>query len=279
MIEFCVCMEYTDEIKDELLLTAKEKQGMKLDFDYHNHTHLSRCSRKDYTVEEMLQMMREKGLRHVGFSDHFYADETVPAENVALVRAAAANFPEMDVYAGVEADMLWPGHLTATAETLSPYDYVSVACPHWHSNEVARPLCLTPDSLAQAQYDMLLSLAEIAYVDVIVHPFTFGQAQGYMEVDQEALMQRYTLGDYDRLIDGLLKNQIAVELHANLKKPHYARSLLPFLTRCVSRGVHFSMGSDAHELKWVGSILGAREYIDGLQILDELAFRPKKKSE
>ena len=251
---------------------------MKLDFDYHNHTPLSRCSRKDYTTEDMLRRMQEIGLRHVGLSDHYYADETVAEKNVALVRAAAAQFPELDVYAGVEADMLWPGHLSATAEDLAPYDYVSVACPHWHSKEVARPICCTPDSLAQAQYDMLLSLAEMPYVDVIVHPFTFGSAEGYMEVDQEALMQRYTLADYDRLIDGLIKNQIAVELHANLKKPHYARSLTPFLQRCVSRGVHFSMGSDAHEIKWVGSILGAREYIDALQIPDELAFRPTRKA-
>ena len=37
------------------------------------------------------------------------------------------------------------------------------------------------------------------------------------------------------------------------------------------------MGSDAHWLGVVGSILGAREYIDALQIPDELALRPKRK--
>ncbi len=250
---------------------------MKLDFDYHNHTMLSRCSRKDYTAAEMLQRMQEKGLKHVGFSDHYYADETNPLNQVRLVRQAAAQLPEMDVYAGVEVDMLWPGHLDASEEALSVFDYVSVACPHWHNPAIVRPLFYTADCLAQTQYDMLLSLAEIPYVDVVVHPFTFYPAAAYMEVDQEAVMNRYTSGDYDRLIDGLLKNQIAVELHANLKKPDYARALLPFLKRCVSRGVHFSMGSDAHWRGVVGSILGAKEYIDALQIPDELAFRPKRK--
>ena len=82
---------------------------MKLDFDYHNHMMLSRCSRKDYMAAEMLQRRQEKGLKHVGFSDHDYADETNSLNQVRLVRQAAAQLPEMDVYAGVGVDMLWPG--------------------------------------------------------------------------------------------------------------------------------------------------------------------------
>ena len=194
-----------------------------------------------------------------------------------MVREAAAQLPDMDVYAGVEVDMLWPGRLDASRETLSAFDYVSVACPHWHNPRIARPLCCSKDALAQEQYDMLLSLAELPYVDVIVHPFTFYPTQGYLPVEQEEMMARYTQADFDRLIDGLIKNDIAVELHANLKKPDYARSLTPFLRRCVSRGVKFSLGSDAHWLDVVGSILGAKEFIDSLNIPDELAFRPRRK--
>lgn len=250
---------------------------MKLNFDFHNHTPLSRCSKKDYTVADMLARMREVDYERVGFSDHYYFDETVPARDAEATRAAIRGLPGPESYVGVEVDMLSAGRLEADEETLSPYDYVSVACPHWHNPRVARPVCLTADALAQEQYDLLLSLAEMPFVDVVVHPFTFSSAQGYLPVDQEALMARYTPGDLDRLIDGLLKNEIAVELHANLKKPDYARSLLPFLSRCVSRGVHFSLGSDAHELRWVGSILGAQAVIDSLKIPDELAFCPKRR--
>ena len=251
---------------------------MKLNFDYHNHTALSRCSRKDYTATDMLRQMKAKGYEHVGFSDHYYFDETVPAENVRLVRQAAKEVPDIDVYAGVEVDMLWPGHLDASEETLSVFDYVSVACPHWHNPRIARPVVNTKDALAQAQYDMLLSLAEMPYVDVIVHPFTFYPTEGYLPVGQEEMMQCYTTADFDRLIDGLLKNDIAVELHANLKKPDYARALTPFLRRCVSRGVKFSAGSDAHWLGVVGSILDAKEFIDSLHIPDDQAFRPRRKN-
>ncbi len=247
---------------------------MKLAFDYHNHTPLSRCSKKDYTTEEMLRRMQSVGYTSVGFTDHYYADETDPAAVVRSIRAAAAAVPGLEVFAGVEVDMLWPGHLDADAQTLSAYDYVAVACPHWHNPRAARPVRCTPDALAQAQYDYLLSLAEITYVDVVVHPFTFDSAAGYIAVDQQALMACYTLTDYDRLIDGLLKNNIAIELHANLKKPDYALSLTPFIRRCAVRGVHFSLGSDAHELRWVGSILAAIDVIDDYNIPDELAFRP-----
>ena len=179
---------------------------MKLNFDYHNHTALSRCSRKDYTATDMLWQMKAKGYEHAGLSDHYYFDETVPAGNVRTVRQAAAEVPGLDVYAGVEVDMLWPGHLDASGETLSVFDYVSVACPHWHNPRIARPVILSADALAQEQYDMLLSLAEMPCVDVVVHPFTFYPTEGYLPVSQEEMMERDTTADIDRLIDGFLKN-------------------------------------------------------------------------
>ncbi|MEG0767696.1 MAG: PHP domain-containing protein, partial [Clostridia bacterium] len=97
---------------------------MELDFDYHNHTALSRCSRKDYTVAEMLARMQDIGLKHVGFCDHYYHDETVVARNIQCVREGAAGFPGLEVYAGVEVDMLWAGHLDASYQTLAPFDYI-----------------------------------------------------------------------------------------------------------------------------------------------------------
>ena len=181
------------------------------------------------------------------------------------------------MFVGVEADMLAPGVLSASEETLSAYDYVSVACPHWQSDIIARPVVNTRDALVQAQYDYMLTLSQIPYVDVVVHPFTFGSASTYIDVDQKAMMACYTIADYDRIIDGFLKNDIACELHANLKKSDYAQSLEPFIRRCCSRGVKFSLGSDAHEIRWVGSILGASELIASFNIPDELAFVPTRR--
>lgn len=250
---------------------------MKLDFDYHNHTPLSRCSKKDYTVHDMILKMRDNGLTRCGFSDHFYRDETDPAFNVSYVREQAEGIEGIEVFVGTEVDMTAPGVLDADEETLAPFDYVSVACPHWQSEHVKRPLKLTDECLAQEQYDMVLSLAQMPFADVLVHPFTFLSASSFMEIDQRRLMSYYTTADHDAIIDGFLKNDIAFELHANLKKSDYYESMLPLIRRCVSRGVRFSLGSDAHEMRWVGSILGARELIDRLAIPDELAFVPGRK--
>lgn len=250
---------------------------MKLDFDYHNHTPLSRCSKKDYTVRDMVLKMRNNGLTRCGFSDHFYTGETDPAYSIRYVREQLDGIEDIKVFVGTEVDMTAPGVLDADEETLAPYDYVSVACPHWQSEHVKRPIRYTDECLAQEQYDMVLSLVQLPFVDVLVHPFTFLSASGFMEIDQRRLMSFYTMADYDAIIDGLLRNGIAFELHANLKKPDYFESMCPLIKRCVSRGVKFSLGSDAHEMRWVGSILGAGELIESLGIPDELAFVPGRK--
>ncbi len=250
---------------------------MQLTFDFHNHSPLSRCSKKNYTVTEMLETMKSKGYTRVGISDHYYFDETIPAEAVKYAKDQAKNVPGIEFFSGVEVDMLAPGILDADYATLSPYDYIQVAAPHWHNPRIARPIVFSNEALAQEQYDMMVSFSAFPFVDAIVHPFTFYPADAFgMTVDQVKLMSFYTKGDYDRIIDVLLNNDIAVELHRNLAKPDYTEGILPFLRQCVSRGVHFSLGSDAHELSVVGSILGVKELIDSLHIPDELAFVPHK---
>lgn len=250
---------------------------MKLNFDYHNHTALSYCSKKNYTAREMVLRMKEVGLVRAGFSDHYYPNETVPANSVRIVREEIGEVSDIDIAIGTEVDMVAPGVLEAGAEELAPFDFVSVACPHWHNDRIKRPIRYTNDCLAQEQYDMVLSLSRMPYVDILVHPFTFSSAEKFMPIDQRALMGYYTEADLDRIIDGFLKSDIALELHANLLKEDYAESLKPLIRRCVSRGVKFSLGSDAHEIARVGCIRNAAELIDSFGIPDELAYVPKKK--
>lgn len=247
---------------------------MILDFDLHNHTPHSRCSQKNYTTAQMLEVMKERGIHHAGFSDHYYAGETNVDAWLAEMRAVFRQADGICAYAGVEVDLLAPGVLDAPVEELAKYDYVSIAAPHWHNPRIRRPLRYTREGLAQAAYDMMVSAAALPIADILVHPFTFASASGYIDIDQEAIMQEITDADLQFLAEVMQKNSVAIELHANLLKPDYARSMERFMRICRDAGVRFSMGSDAHALATVGAVQGAREWIEALRIPDEQRFLP-----
>jgi len=251
---------------------------MILDFDLHNHTPYSRCSQKNYTTAQMLEVMKERGIRHAGFCDHYYLGETDTDAWLAEMHALFARTEGISAYAGVEVDMLAPGVLDANPEDLPKYDYVAIAAPHWHNPRIRRPLRCTREGLAQAAYDMMVSAAALPIADVLVHPFTFSSASAYIDVDQEAIMQEFTEADLRFLAECMQRNGVAVELHANLLKEDYARSMVRFMRLCRDRGVLFSMGSDAHALATVGAVQGAREWIESLRIPDEQRFLPLKHS-
>lgn len=150
--------------------------------DIHMHTTYSDGA---HTIEQMIERAIEKGYEYIAITDHsqslFVANglsEERLLEQNALIKALNKQYNEIDIYSGIEMDILGYGSLDYSDEILKELDYV-IAAIH--------------QSLTQSEEDImkrLINACHNPYVRHIAHPTgrLIGKRQGYA-VNIEQLIQ------------------------------------------------------------------------------------------
>lgn len=150
--------------------------------DIHMHTTYSDGA---HTIEQMIERAIEKGYEYIAITDHsqslFVANglsEERLLEQNALIKALNKQYNEIDIYSGIEMDILGDGSLDYSDEILKELDYV-IAAIH--------------QSLTQSEEDImkrLINACHNPYVRHIAHPTgrLIGKRQGYA-VNIEQLIQ------------------------------------------------------------------------------------------
>ena len=108
---------------------------MKIEHDFHVHTHLSICANETATVENYLVNAKRLGLKKIGFSDH-YGDGNIPGargfyrahpfeHNAQLKeKLAEINEPNIKLYFGCETEYHTPRREVAiTEEEAERFDF------------------------------------------------------------------------------------------------------------------------------------------------------------
>lgn len=243
--------------------------------DYHNHTINSGCAKESAIAKDMVSKLERLGFLSIGFSDHYYPNRGMDLKLKNLRREIGEIDTNIDIFVGVEVDMLSPGILAARKDVLAEYDYVMAASAHYHLNDVMQPLSFEYTAFAQYAYDFMMSSAALDYIDVIVHPFHFGKLKRiHKDFDAIKVMSKFSEQNYARLIDLLKRNDIAIELSRLLMEPEYYESIKPFLLMCKKSGIKFSPGSDAHHIDMVGKIVDIAPLIEKLGINEDDFWSP-----
>jgi DNA polymerase (family X) len=114
------------------LINPSQVQGF-----FHCHTDYSDGSG---TVEEMVVAARDRGYGYLGISDHsqsaFYANglkEPKIRQQWAEIESVQANYPTINIFKGIEADILPDGTMDYPDELLSQFDFV-IASVHSRFN-------------------------------------------------------------------------------------------------------------------------------------------------
>lgn len=150
--------------------------------DIHMHTTYSDGA---HTIEQMIERAIEKGYEYIAITDHsqslFVANglsEERLLEQNALIKTLNKQYNEIDIYSGIEMDILGDGSLDYSDDILKELDYV-IAAIH--------------QSLTQPEEDImkrLINACHNPYVRHIAHPTgrLIGKRQGYT-VNIEKLIQ------------------------------------------------------------------------------------------
>ncbi len=249
--------------------------------DYHLHTPL--CRHALGSPSEYLEAAREKGLREIGFADHYplgllgvkpQSEVTMsPGElagYIGEIKALAAGEKEIRVKLGVEVDYL-PGKAKELARLLArePFDYV-IGSIHFmgdwdftHPLQEARYKTLDLAQVYRRYFELLWQACSSGLFDIIGH-IDVVKKFGYRLSDDE-------MEPYWRCTARILKeNGLCFELNSSGRAAP-AAEFYPgrrLLELCCREGVPVTLGSDAHAPDQVGRYFDA-----AVRLLREAGYR------
>ena len=239
--------------------------------DYHNHSYLSVCAKDEMTVEAMAKEFEKNSLESAGISDHIYKDGKT-LDRYKKTKEALSNIKsDVKIYIGCEVDMISPGKLIVDKAELVMFDFIMIACTHYHlKSHMLPPLNFNYNSIAQNTYDYMICVSQMEFADIIVHPFDIRGIKSYRQgFEISKVIEIITDDDFKIIAEKMRESNIAVEINSNVLEKEYANAVFRFHMMCKKEGVKFSLGSDAHWLNGMCDIKKAGEYIEKLNLKEE----------
>ncbi len=222
--------------------------------DYHTHLlgHLDRYITEE-NVKEFLQAAGERGIKKLGVSDHNRFHEEF---DFATVQKAAAEFPQLEVKAGIEMDYT-PGEETEISQFLDQFnlDYV-IGSIHYlgdwmfdNADYKEEYQNWDIDELYKEYFNYVKQSAQSGLFDILGHldlikVFDFRPEQDVLEI-------------VNPVLEVIAAEDQVIEINTNgLNKP--VGEIYPsrkILEQAYDKEVKVTLGSDAHSAQRVGENL------------------------
>lgn len=226
---------------------------MKLEQDWHVHTHRSLCGKPENTVSAITQTLDAHDMRLAGLSDHVDTPEQrgwfaqVVLDNRMDLEGLS---PTCRIMIGTEASMLSPNRCALDAAMASELDFVMVACNHYHLDVVENPSQEDPAAYAAHHLEMLEGAASLGFVDTVAHPFLISKLGPETALEVLEHYDQTRLGD---VLSAAAQADMAFEIN-----PYACRHAIPWFRDLVAearrRGAQFTLGSDSHTLGNIGFV-------------------------
>ena len=238
---------------------------MKIQHDFHIHTHLSACGHESATVEHYLATAKKLGLKKLGFSDHFGAKNIPgargfynmhPYEHNSQLKPILEELstPDLKLYFGCETEYHTPlREVGLTEEEAEKFDFILVPNSHTHMI-MPKDLIEHPqkhaDFMVQAYQDILNSKIS-RYITAMAHPFDVC----CYPYDKYALFTLISDDQYKHLFDQTAEKGIGFEINvAAFSKDMSPEEIeagphLHMFRLAKECGCKFIFGSDSHDNK------------------------------
>jgi histidinol phosphatase-like PHP family hydrolase len=215
--------------------------------DFHVHTHLSVCARKDMTLLNIIRRAERLGYRELGISDHL-GTYLQPAD-LRRQRARLARIrTSLRVYLGCETLVTSAGDLAVPATELDFLDYVMVGADHV-ADDASTPEKDPRLWLRNWDARMERLIASPARIDILAHPLR--TLRGYYR--SRPLMAHLPARRWRELFAGLARRGTAIELNDTIENGETCYDEIRAVSRIArEEGMKFSLSSDAHGLDRLG---------------------------
>lgn len=247
---------------------------MNFDTDLHIHTYHSPCGRDEMLPGDILRIAAERGMRHVGITDHLYtftnlADFDAVREEFAEAVEVTQNAPRISF--GCEVEIMAPGRTAGSEEIARRFDFVMIAATHFGGvPDTSLPDTTDLREIADYYVRMFEYAVTLPWANVLAHPF-------FVRPDVCTPDILPLISDAQLLpgIEMARENNIAMEISRRVfATPQQREFLSRYYRLCKRVGLKFTTGSDAHTLGDVGNVGILREVVGELGLAGSHFWRP-----
>jgi histidinol phosphatase-like PHP family hydrolase len=236
-----------------------------IDHDYHIHSHLSFCSSDpEQTVENILKSAKERGLKKICITDHFWdekvdgASDWYKPQNLEYI-SKSKPLPSLDgieVCFGCETEMDKFLTIGIDKSTFDEFDLILIPTTHMHmtgftiSNEDAesneRRAKLWIERL-DALLDNDLPFHKVCIVHLTCHLFNRKSREDYLQT-----LDMIPQSELDRVFTRVAQKGCGVELNQGDMSfsDSEADTVLRIYKTAKKCGCKFYLGSDAHHMNY-----------------------------
>ncbi|MCQ2474554.1 MAG: PHP domain-containing protein [Clostridia bacterium] len=228
----------------------------------HTHSTNSLCSKPEMIFEDMVKEAERIGLETLAITDHSDLgsgiDVVANAENLKE-RLKALNTP-VRVLLGAELSAYGIGKYAESRERDKALDFSSYSCVHYHLHYWEQPEDRSPRGYAKHMLAVLDELFTTDRADCIAHPFSPGKMKFFSDEEKIKTLASITDNELGDILEKGEKAECAWEIHT----PTFL-NYTDFSKRMFSlgkeAGVHFVLGTDAHNLKGLNTF----QYLEALE--------------
>ena len=221
--------------------------------NYHIHTNLSRCGRKEMTLIAIAAAAERAGLREIAITDHIHPFETPKLRRNRRVLTPQRDRLQTDVKIYLGAELSAHGVKKYTLQYADfPLEYKLYAHNHYHMRGWEQPEDRSPAGYKDHCKRVLETAIASGKPDCFAHPFIdryivreFEEDYGFTPGCITSLWTENEIGD---LMAAAKEKQIAWELNTTVLKS-YTGFMRMYFHIGKEVGVCFNLGTDAHVLE------------------------------
>jgi histidinol phosphatase-like PHP family hydrolase len=259
-------------------------EEMKIEHDLHIHTWLSSCSGDpDAGAENYIRLAAEKGLKVIGFANHFW-DNRVPGasdwyrpQDFSHIMKIKEQIPEdrlgVKVLVGCETEYCGRGKVGITRETAEQLDFVLIPMSHLHMKGFVLDQNVTSsEEAARVMVDRFKEVIELGLATGIAHPFL---PFGFDPVDE--ILSCISDDEFVECFGRAAELGISMELnassfpgsHGKERDTFHDETFIRVFSLAKACGCLFHFASDAHSPKNMHGLFEMEAIVNLLGITED----------
>ncbi|MBQ7595470.1 MAG: PHP domain-containing protein [Clostridia bacterium] len=215
----------------------------------HTHSKLSNCAKKEMTLEAMIRTAEQNRLKTLAVTDHSDPGDSIDtyASFFEYKKRLQSISTTVRVLIGAELSAYGVGLFGEPYEVDKTLDFASYSHVHYHLDSWEHPEDRSPRGYAEHMLRVLSALFETDRADNIAHPFSPNKMNFFNEEQKAAVLSAITDNELGDILEKGERAQCSWELHTPtlFRFPDFARR---FFNTGKEAGVHFCIGTDAHNL-------------------------------